>query len=112
MSRRRLIASSITALCALLIVMRLGTWLFPFEARAQERSVQPVQVESGEDGLLHWAPIEYPGRAIERRIEGSVVLELDIDEQGLVSGARVLSGPEELRHAALQSVLESLLVLE
>jgi hypothetical protein len=34
------------------------------------------------------------------------VLELDIDEQGLVSGARVLSGPEELRHAALQSVLE------
>ena len=106
MSRRRLIASSITAVCALLIVMRLGTWLFPFEARAQERSVQPVQVETGEDGLLHWAPIPYPGRAIERRTEGTVVVELDIDEHGLVSGAHVLSGPEELRRSTLQSVLE------
>jgi TonB family protein len=106
MSRRRLIASSITALCALLVVMRLGTWLFPFQARAQERSIQPVQVESGEDGLLHWAPIPYPGRAIERRIEGTVMVELDIDEHGLVSGARVLSGPEELRRSTLQSLLE------
>jgi TonB family protein len=106
MSRRSLIASSITAVCALLIVMRLGTWLFPFEARAQERAIQPVLVESGEDGLLHWAPIPYPGRALERRVEGRVVVELDIDEHGLVSGARALSGPEELRRSTLQSVLE------
>ena len=106
MSRQRLITSSITALGALLIVMRVSTWLFPFQARAQERPVQPVLVESGEEGLLHWSPIPYPGRAIERRVEGTVVVDLDIDEHGLVSGAHVLSGPEELRRSTLQSVLE------
>ncbi len=64
-----------------------------------------IVVESGEANLLHRLPIEYPQRAREKRIEGTVVLEASLDDQGLVSDVRVLSGPEELRRAALLSVL-------
>lgn len=106
MSKRRLIASLAAGVCAMVIVGRLGVWLFPLEARAQEQSVQPISVESGEDGLLHWARIDYPRRAMERRVEGVVALEINIDERGQVADARVLSGPDELRRAALQSVLQ------
>ena len=106
MSKRRLITSLAAGLCAIVMVVRLGVCLFPLEARAQEQSVQPISVESGEDGLLHWARIDYPRRAMERRVEGVVAIEINIDERGQVADARVLSGPEELRRAALQSVLQ------
>jgi TonB family protein len=106
MSKRRLIASLAAAVCAIVIVGPLGVWLFPLEARAQEQSGQPISVESGEDGLLHWARIDYPRRAMERRVEGVVAIEINIDERGQVADARVLSGPDELRRAALQSVLQ------
>lgn len=106
MSKRRLIASLAAAVCAIVIAGRLGVWLFPLEARAQEQSVQPISVEGGEDGLLHWARIDYPRRAMERRVEGVVAIEINIDERGQVADARVLSGPDELRRAALQSVLQ------
>jgi TonB family protein len=106
MSKRRLIASLAAGVCAIVITARLSVWLFPLEARAQEQSVQPISVESGEDGLLHWARIDYPRRAMERRVEGVVAIEINIDERGQVADARVLSGPDELRRAALQSVLQ------
>jgi TonB family protein len=55
--------------------------------------------------LLHSDLPEYPRRAIERRIEGDVILEISVDDRGQVSDARVLSGPDELRKSALESVL-------
>ena len=47
----------------------------------------------------------YPHRAIEQRVEGDVQVEMTLNERGEVSDARVLSGPEELRRATLESVL-------
>src|SRR6185436_15900686 len=41
-----------------------------------------------------------------KRVQGAVVLELTFDASGNVADARVVSGPEELRKAALQSVLQ------
>ena len=60
----------------------------------------------GAEHLLHAALPEYPHRAIEQRVEGDVLLDLAIDDRGEVSDARVLSGPDELRKAALESVLQ------
>jgi TonB family protein len=48
----------------------------------------------------------YPGRALERGIQGDVVVEVTTDERGQVSDARVLSGPDELRRSCLQSILQ------
>jgi TonB family protein len=110
MSRRRLISSLVAGLCAVLAIARVGVSLFPLQVRAQETPLRPapsgpIQIESGGDYLVYRAPIEYTGRAIERHIEGPVVLEINVDDNGQVSDARVLSGPDELRRVVLQSVL-------
>jgi hypothetical protein len=90
MSRRSLIASSITAVCALLIVMRLGTWLFPFEARARSGLSNQFWWRAARMGCCTGRPFHIRG-ARSSAVEGRVVVELDIDEHGLVS-ARALSG--------------------
>ncbi len=54
--------------------------------------------------LLKSAATEYPILARQRRIEGDVVVEARVDENGRVAAAKVLSGPELLREAALTAV--------
>jgi TonB family protein len=54
---------------------------------------------------MHGGLPEYPHAAIAQRIEGEVVLDVTVDPKGEVSDARVLSGPDELRRASLESVL-------
>ena len=56
--------------------------------------------------LLHRSAVEYPREAISSGIAGVVIVELDLDKSGEVADARVVSGPEELRRAALRSVLD------
>ena len=108
MSKPRLY-SSLASLSALLA---LTAWLaviaFPLRAPAQTPPAveDPVKVQKGADNLLHRAPIRYPKEALEHRIEGSVALEITVNDKGNVTDARVISGPEPLRKAALQSVLE------
>lgn len=56
--------------------------------------------------LLHRAPVEYPAAARQKGVQGTVVLEATLDENGNIADARVLAGPTELRRASLESVLE------
>jgi TonB family protein len=56
--------------------------------------------------LLHRSPVEYPAAALRAGIQGTLSVEVKTDAKGTVSDAHVLSGPEELRKAALQSVLQ------
>lgn len=104
MSKRQLIASLCAALGVIFLAGVLAVRAFPLQAPAADEN--GVTVETGAASLLHRAPIQYPPEALEKRIEGQVVLELSLNEKGLVSDARVLSGPEELRRAALQSALQ------
>ena len=60
----------------------------------------------GGENLLHRAPIQYPSDAIEKGIQGTVVVEATLDGKGVVTDARVISGPDSLRKAALKSVLD------
>lgn len=103
MSKKRLVTHLLTSGCAVLLAAGGAVRLFPLEARASETA--PIQVLRGGEHLLHRANLEYPRRAIERGVEGDVLLELSLDETGQVQDARVLSGPDELRAAALRSVL-------
>ena len=109
MSRTRIAAS----LAGISTVLLAAGWLMvrtlPLEAAPQiaARSDSPgVSVDQAEANLLHRAPVDYPREAREKGIQGTVVLEVEIDDTGAVSDARVLSGPPELRRAALQSVLQ------
>jgi TonB family protein len=55
---------------------------------------------------MHRAPVEYPATARSKGVQGVVIVELTFDANGNVADARVLSGPEELRKAALSSTLQ------
>jgi TonB family protein len=65
-----------------------------------------VSVDVGGGALLHRAPVGYPDSARTKRVQGNVVIELTFDAAGAVADASVLSGPEDLRRSALQSVLQ------
>jgi TonB family protein len=61
---------------------------------------------AGQNNVLHRAPLDYPRAAMLKGVQGSVLLEVNVDEEGLVADAHVISGPQELRNAALRNVLE------
>jgi TonB family protein len=106
-SRRRLISSLAVVLGGAALAARMAIALFPIssEVHAQQTSADPIQVETGGDHLLHRAALEYPRWVIEKQISGLVVVEVSIDDRGFVADAHVVSGPQELRRAVLQSIL-------
>ena len=111
MTTRRLLASATISATALAFTSVLAVRVFPLEAQGRKSPAPkpagaPVEIAEGGDHLLHGALPEYPHRAVEQRIEGDVVLDLTVDDRGEVSDARVVSGPEALRRAALESVLQ------
>jgi protein TonB len=57
-----------------------------------------------EDSLLRRVEPEYPEQAMQKQIQGSVVLEVRIDPEGLVQGIKVVSGQPILADAAMAAV--------
>ncbi len=111
MTTRRLIASLTASAAAVALAATFAVRSFPLQAQARQApaaraAAQPVEILKGGENLLHGSLPEYPRRAIEQRVEGDVLLDLAIDDRGEVSDARVLTGPDELRKAALESVLQ------
>jgi TonB family protein len=109
MSKRRIISSVATVFALALLTARVSVWVFPLESYAQETlsgQGSGVRVITQGHKLLHGSRIEYPAAARAKQIEGTVVLELNLDGKGQVSDGRVLSGPDELRNAALSSALQ------
>ncbi len=99
MSKRTLISFCATSCGLLLAAGWLALHTFPLQA-------MPVPQEQTDSNLLHSVAPKYPQAARDKHIEGPVVMEVKIDEAGHVSDARVLSGPDELRSAALEAVLQ------
>ena len=56
--------------------------------------------------LIHSVAPKYPQEARDKKIEGDVVLHIEINEEGAVHDPWVISGPKELREAALAAVKE------
>jgi len=107
MTTRRLILALGASAGTLALAAALAARSFPLEAEGQPQTVsgKPVAIVKGGEHLLHGELAEYPKRAIEQRVEGDVTLDIAVDDQGEVIDARVLNGPDELRKAALESVL-------
>ena len=99
------------SLAGLLGVLALAGWMavrsFPLQAAPQSPKDAPgVTVQQDETKLLHRSPVRYPVDALKKGIHGTVLLEVSLDQNGEVTDAQVLSGPQELRKAALESVLQ------
>src|SRR6266853_678255 len=63
------------------------------------------QVIQGDANLIHRAPLPYPAAA-PKGMPGTLVIEATLNERGVVTDARVTSGPAEYRKSALKSVLD------
>jgi TonB family protein len=106
MSKVRLTSSLATFVAVLALAAWLGVRSFPLQAAPQESDSANISVHAGPLPLLHRVPVIYPKEARTKGVEGTVVLELALNEAGNVTDAHVLNGPEELRRAAIESVLE------
>lgn len=100
-----------TALAAATGMLAAACWFvtgaFPLAAAPQEVADAPgVSVELSGAQLLHRMPVAYPGDAIAKGVQGAVVLQVKLNAGAEVTDASVLSGPEELRKSAIQSVLD------
>lgn len=56
--------------------------------------------------VLHRTAVNYPAGALRNGVQGTVSVQVKLDATGVVNDAQVLSGPDELRKAALESVLQ------
>jgi TonB family protein len=106
MSKTRLVSSLAASLGVLAAACWVVTAAFPLAAAPETVADSPgVSVELNGATLLHRSPIAYPERARTSGIQGAVLVQVKIDGSGNVADAQVLTGPEELRRPALQSVL-------
>lgn len=67
---------------------------------------KPVPMSTGlmRANLVHGVPPVYPAEAKKNKIAGVVVLHALIAKDGSVANLKVISGPPELRQAAIDSV--------
>jgi len=106
MSKVRFI-SVLAAACVLAVACWIVAGVFPLHAATQAVTDGPgVSVDAGSAALIHRPPVMYPVAAREEHIEGTVVAQATTDASGIVTDARIISGPDELRRAVLQSVLQ------
>jgi len=112
MSKTRLLSSYFSIVAILGIGGVLMFVALPLTGEAEIRYVAgpqpPPAVQNSPGYVVNRSPISYPVEARQKRIEGTVVVEVTFGPQGRVVDARVLSGPDELRQAALQTALQGL----
>jgi TonB family protein len=105
MSKTRLVSALAGSMCILAAATWFVTSTFPLSA-APQSDAAGVTVDVGGAALLHRSPVSYPESARSKGVQGAVILELTLDNSGAVADARALSGPEDLRKPALESVLQ------
>lgn len=106
MSKTRLISALTAGLGILALACWFVTSTFPLTAAPQAPDAPGVAVDMGGAVVMHRTPVGYPEAARKQGVQGTVAMELTMDTRGNVSDAHVLSGPVELRKAAIQSVLQ------
>jgi TonB family protein len=105
-SRTRMVCFAGVAAVTLALACWLATGAFPLSAAPQVvNDAAGVAVNLNGTPLMHRASVPYPSEALAKGVEGTVVVQVKLDANGEVADATVLSGPDELRKAVLQSVL-------
>jgi len=106
-SKPRLISALAAGVAMLAAACWLATGTFPLMASPQIVSDAPgVTVDLRGATVLHRASVPYPAAALQQKVQGMLSVEVKLDAKGNVADAHVLSGPDELRRSALESVLQ------
>jgi TonB family protein len=107
MSKTRRVSALAAGLGFLAAACWFVTMALPLAAQPTVVSDAPgVSVDLGGSNILHRTGVSYPVEAMRAHVQGIVTVEASLDSSGNVVDARVLSGPQELRKAALQAVLQ------
>jgi TonB family protein len=86
------------------VAARAATTPVPSAApRQAERRTTAASADVQLPVPIHRENPKYPDDALARRVEGTVTVQIVIDEQGTVTGARVAQGIEALNQAALDA---------
>jgi protein TonB len=78
--------------------------------RNAEGAFHKVEIESefpgGREGWSRFLQqnLTYPGKAVRKRIEGTVILQFIVCTDGTVCNIEAVSGPEELRKSAIEAL--------
>jgi TonB family protein len=106
MSKTRMILAQATALAMMAVACWVITGAIPLQAQAQiVADAAGVTVNLNGSQLMHRSPVTYPAEALAKGVEGTVVVQVRLDASGEVTDDAILSGPDELRKTAQQSVL-------
>ncbi len=106
MSKTRLVSTFAAGAALLAGACWMVTGALPLKAAPQDVADAPgVIVQTGSVPLMHRSPVVYPQEGIAKGVQGNVVVQARLGADGSVVDASVLSGPDELRKAALESVL-------
>ncbi len=107
MSKAKLISALAAGLCILVAACWFAAGTFPLSAAPQVVNDAPgVSVDVGSAALLHRAGVPYPEGARAKRVEGTVTVEVQLDDSGNVIGVRTVAGPPELTSSTVQSVVQ------
>ena len=72
---------------------------------ASAGTVRPVSLGTMAANIVYSPAPAYPQAAAAARVQGQVTIQAEVDRDGSVASARVVSGPPLLRDAALDAVL-------
>lgn len=101
----RLAAIAATALAVACFALSFNWTRVKAQSDLLVPSADGIEVDSNGAELIHRTRVEYPEALRHKKIGGVVTVVATLDEHGMVSDARVVSGPAELRKPALASVL-------
>jgi TonB family protein len=73
-------------------------------AQAPTQDSEGVQVDAAGDAVLHRTYVAYPPDLLAKGVQGTVMVKATVDGAGNAVDATALSGPDELRKAAVESV--------
>ena len=80
----------------------------PVPGSSQPTQTKTVRIRVGgsvqQRKLIHSEPPTYPADAKSQRVAGTVVLHVIVAKDGLVQKVEVVSGPDQLRQAAVDAV--------
>jgi len=101
----------IFALAASVVFLAGACWMvagaFPLSAAPQMALDAPgVTVDTGGAVLTNRSGVQYPKNAIVKGVQGTVVAQVEVNADGAVTGARIVSGPSELSEALMQPVFD------
>ncbi len=106
MSKTRLVSALAAGIALLIGACWFVTGVLPLAAAPQVvADGAGIAVDLNGALLMHRLPVFYPREALEKGVEGTVTAQVRLDNAGNVVDATIVSGPDQLRRAVLQSVL-------